>query len=70
MRAVRPTGDAGTVAGHGAFVGDEAAECGEVVVDLAQNVVDGGFVVRPHRSKKVARNTARARTTCRSARCA
>jgi hypothetical protein len=70
MRAVRPTVDAGPVAGHDAFVDDEAAECGEVVVDLAQDVVDGGFVVRPRRSKKVARNTARARTTCRSARCA
>jgi hypothetical protein len=46
---VRPTVDAGPVAGHDAFVDEEAAECGEVVVDLAQDVVGGGLVVRPRR---------------------
>jgi hypothetical protein len=46
---VRPTVDTGPVAGHDAVVDEEAAECGEVVVDLAQDVVDGGFVVRPRR---------------------
>jgi hypothetical protein len=49
VHAVRPTVDAGPVAGHDTFVDEEAAACGEVVGDMAQDVVGDGFVVRPRR---------------------